>query len=213
MAFFEAVLDESQGGNPKHLDALLGRAKILEKTKRYDDCLATLSEITVLYPNFQPALVEKGKIHIQNGEWDAAIENVVAVSMKDRSNVEALRIYCFYLLARESDQEMLMEKFDELVNALKNSEGRNSDLIFNISKMFARFCGRKAEVLARTLQILDMAIVLQPENAMYLSEVGFQKSLKGDYDGAYQAYQKAAQYDETFLLPLYGMIYCRIKQE
>jgi len=63
--------------------------------------------------------------------------------MKDRNNVEALRIYCFYLLAREYDQEMLMEKFDELVNALKNGEGRNSDIIFNISKMFARFCGRK----------------------------------------------------------------------
>lgn len=52
MNFFEMVLDENQGGNPKNLEALLGRAKILEKTKRYDECLATLSEITVIYPNF-----------------------------------------------------------------------------------------------------------------------------------------------------------------
>jgi len=52
MAFFDAVLNENNGGNHKHLEALLGRAKILEKTKRYDDCLGTLSEITVLYPNF-----------------------------------------------------------------------------------------------------------------------------------------------------------------
>lgn len=58
-----------------------------------------------------------------------------------------------------------MEKFDELTNAIRNAEGKNSDIIYNISKMFARFCGRKAEVLNRTLQILDMAIVLQPENA------------------------------------------------
>ena len=61
--------------------------------------------------------------------------------------------------------------------------------------------------------MLDMAIVLQPENAAYLTEVGFQKSLMGEYEAAYQAYQKAAQYDETFLLPLYGMIYCRTKQD
>lgn len=53
-----------------------------------------------------------------------------------------------------------MEKFDELTNAIRNAEGKNSDIIYNISKMFARFCGRKAEVLNRTLQILDMAIVL-----------------------------------------------------
>jgi len=57
-------------------------------------------------------LIEKGKIHIQNGEWDAAMENVSAVIIKDRNNVEALRIYCFYLLAREYDQELLEEKFD-----------------------------------------------------------------------------------------------------
>ena len=106
MAFFEACLNEENGGNSKQLEALLGRAK------RYDECLGTLSEVTVMYPNFQPALIEKGKIHIQNGEWDAAMENVSAVIIKDRNNVEALRIYCFYLLAREYDQELLEEKFD-----------------------------------------------------------------------------------------------------
>jgi len=93
---------------------LLGRAKILEKTKRYDESLATLSEISVVYPNFLPVHIEKGKIHIQNGEWDAAMESVSLVIMKDRQNVEALRIYSFYLLARDYDHEMLMEKFGEL---------------------------------------------------------------------------------------------------
>ena len=51
--------------------------------------------------------------------------------------------------------------------------------------MFARFCGRKAEVLVRTLQFLDMAIVLQPENATYQTEAGYQRSLKGEYEQAY----------------------------
>lgn len=81
--------------------------------------------------------------------------------------MEALRIYCFYLLARDYDQELLNEKFDELQNALRQSEGRNSDLIYNISRVFARFCGRKQEVLQKTLTLLEMAIVLQPENAGY----------------------------------------------
>ncbi len=58
-----------------------------------------------------------------------------------------------------------------------------------------------------------MAIVLQPENASYQAEQGYQRSLKGEYEVAYQAYQRATQYDENYLQPLYGMIYCRIKQE
>ena len=101
------------------------------------------------------------------------MECISAVIIKDRSNVEALRIYCFYLLARDYDAEMLMEKFDELQNALRQSEGRNADYIFNVSRVFARFCGRKANVLVRTLQLLDMAIVLQPENAAYSTEIGY----------------------------------------
>ena len=79
------------------------------------------------------------------------MECISQVIVKDRANVEALRIYCFFLLAREYDQEMLNEKFEELQNALRQSEGRNSDLIFNISRVFARFCGRKPEVLQTTL--------------------------------------------------------------
>lgn len=120
------------------------------------------------------------------------MESVSLVLMKDRQNVEALRIYAFYLLARDYDHEMLMEKFGELQQALRSTEGRNSDLIFNISRLFARFCGRKGEVLAKTLQFLDMAIVLQPENASYQTEAGYQRSLKGEYEQAYMAYQRAA---------------------
>ena len=110
-----------------------------------------MSEITVLFPTFQPAFIEKGKMHIQNGEWDAAVENITAVMVKDKQNVEALRIYNFFLLARENDLEMLMEKFDELQAALRNREGRNGDLMYNISRLFARFCGRRKAVIDRTL--------------------------------------------------------------
>ena len=35
----------------------------------------------------------------------------------------------------------------------------------------------------------------------------------GDYSGAYTTYQKASQLDETNTTPLFGMIYCRIKQD
>ena len=34
-----------------------------------------------------------------------------------------------------------------------------------------------------------------------------------DYNGANQVYQQAAALDENYLQPLYGMIYCHLKQE
>lgn len=99
----------------------------------------------------------------------------------DRQNVEALRIYVFYLMVRENDWDLVMEKLNELVNQLKATEGKNADLFFNISRLFARYCGRNEQMLTRTLQILDVAIMLSPENADYHAEVGHQKSLLGDY--------------------------------
>ena len=63
--------------------------------------------------------VEKAKVHISNGEWDQALEALTSVLSKDKSNVEALRIYTYYLLSRENDMELVTEKMDELMLALQ----------------------------------------------------------------------------------------------
>lgn len=88
-------------------------------------------------------MIEKGKCHILSGEWDQAVEAITAVIVTDRQNTEALRIYIFYLLARENDPELFNEKLDELLAAIRLTEQRNSDLIYNISRLFARYSCRK----------------------------------------------------------------------
>jgi hypothetical protein len=50
-------------------------------------------------------------------------------------------------------------------------EPRNSELFYNMSRLFSRYCGRREEILEKTLKMLDEAIVLQPENADYHSEI------------------------------------------
>ena len=39
------------------------------------------------------------------------------------------------------------KKLGELINAMKTIEGENSDLFYNMSRMFARYCGRREAVL------------------------------------------------------------------
>ena len=55
---------------------MLGRAKVFEKSKKYDIALEILSEIGVSYKSFNPAFIEKSKIHIFNGDWDQALETI-----------------------------------------------------------------------------------------------------------------------------------------
>lgn len=76
MQFFEQVLNEEEGGNHRFLEAMLGRAKLFEKMKKYDIALEILSEVGVSFQYFNPALIEKSKIHIFNGDWDQAMETI-----------------------------------------------------------------------------------------------------------------------------------------
>jgi len=96
---------------------------------------------------------------------------------------------------------------------MKFNEPRNSELFYNMARLFARYCGRREAVLEKTQKMLDEAIQLSPEDADYHSEIAFQKCMVNDFTEAYQIYQKASQLDETNQTPLYGMIYCKIKQD
>lgn len=170
------------------MEALLGKAKVFEKGKKYENSLEVLSEVTVCYPGFQPAIIEKAKIHIFNGDWDQAFEAITTVLAKDRTNVEALRLFVFYLLSRENDIEATLEKFDQLKDSMERNEGKNADLFYNISRLFARYCGRREVYLKKTTELLEVALSLQPENAFFHTEMGTQKAMLLQYSEAYNIF-------------------------
>jgi hypothetical protein len=84
-------------------------------------------------------------------------------------------------MARETDDELIVSKIDELIIALRKNESKNADMFYNISRLFARYCGRKASVLKKTQILMDYASTIQPDNATFMSEIGFQRALLGDY--------------------------------
>ena len=155
MQFFDFTVDANEENNKKSLEALLGKVKLFEKVKKYDNALQILSEACVCFPHFAPAMIEKAKLHIANNEWDQASDAIQQVMQIDRTNIEGLRIYVFYLMARDGDWELVEEKMNELLNSMRMSEGKNADLYYNISRLFARYCGRNTMMLHKTLQILD----------------------------------------------------------
>lgn len=96
---FDSVLNEEQGGNGKHLDGLLGRAAYFEKTKNYGVAIEIMTEVTIAYRDFMPASNIKARLHIINAEWDNVQETIQKVIMYEPTNIEAIRVYIFYLLS------------------------------------------------------------------------------------------------------------------
>ncbi len=154
---------------------MLGRAKVYEKQKKYDIALEILSEVIVSFQSFNSAFIEKSKIHILNGDWDQALDSIQKVMFEERQNIEALRIHIFYLLSRETDLDQVVEKMGTLQEAMKSQEPKNAELYYNLARLFARFCGRKQIILKKTMEMLDIAISLNPENSNFHAEVGYQK--------------------------------------
>lgn len=54
-------------------------------------------------------------------------------------------------MTRENNLEYVQEKLSELLVSMKQSEGKNAELYYNISRLFARYCGREPTILKRTL--------------------------------------------------------------
>lgn len=212
LQIFDSVLNEEEGGNVKHLDALLGRAAYYEKIKKYNVAIEIVTEVTIAYKEFTPANIIKAKLHIISAEWELVLETVQKVLYYEETNIEALRIYIFYLLSRERDDDTLMEKLEELTRGFDEHESRNAEAYYSYSKLFARICSRNSEVLKKSLEFIEKACALRPENCKFTSELAYQRCLVEDYNDGFLTYQKAATYDESNMEPLYGMIYCRIQQ-
>jgi len=73
---FDSVLNEENGGQHKHLDALLGRASYYEKKKQYPVAIEIMTEIQINYKDFTPANNIKARLLIINAEWDQVLETI-----------------------------------------------------------------------------------------------------------------------------------------
>ena len=195
----------------KNLDVQLGRAKFFEKAKKFGDALNILNECTALFPNIIPPLSEKAKLLILMSDWDQSHDTIQKIFSLEKLNIEALRIWTFLLLAREGNYKVAKEKIRDLMRSFDVNEPKNPDLYFKCSQLFSRVAGGNTSIIQLTIDMLKRCQAMSPLNPTYITELGYQHTLLGEFTTAFQVYQKAAEYDDGSE-PLYGMIFCRIKQ-
>ncbi len=187
-------------------------AKTLELAKKLKDALNVLNDTVALYKEFLPALIEKAKLLIHLNEWEQVTDTVQRVKANELSQVSCARIQVFQLLAREGTRQQAAEEMREMMRLFDKQEPKNPELYYKCSQLFARVSGGNELVLQKTMDMLKRAITLNPTSSAFLAEQAYQLTMTHEYVQAFQTYQKAAELDETNIEPLYGMIYCRLKQ-
>ena len=211
--WFDEVLDADEGEG--HLEALMGRVKVMERSGQVAAALDALNQVAVTHPSFTPAVAEKAKMQMRTGDWEAALETTAGLLERDDRNIDALRLHAFYLLTVQGNSHRARGKMSELMDALDALEGRNAGLFVSCARDVSRVAGGDGNVLSVCGQMLHRARSIEPEDVVAMNEAAYQRQLAGDYAGAIGLYREAARVDERDgtlddLTSLYGTIHCQL---
>ena len=131
-------------------------------SKKFTVTIETLNEIVIVFPEFTPAISEKARLLMVIADWDQCLETVQKVLAQDERNMQALKIYVFYLLAREGNLEEGIEKLKFFLQTLEKAEPQNADQFFKSGQLFSRVSGRDPDVLKIALAMIERAHKLNP---------------------------------------------------
>eukprot|EP00931_Biecheleriopsis_adriatica_P087453 TRINITY_DN61918_c0_g1_i1.p1 TRINITY_DN61918_c0_g1~~TRINITY_DN61918_c0_g1_i1.p1 ORF type:complete len:1362 (+),score=379.50 TRINITY_DN61918_c0_g1_i1:247-4086(+) len=208
--FFDA--GSGTGSELDNLDALMGKAKVLEGKRQWAQALDALNKVIVMHSWFLPALIEKAKTLMMTADWDQALESASRLQQQEPNNIEALRLNVLFFLSRESRCDAAAEKLQELVSALQQLEPKNHELTMSCAQLFSRLAGRHKAILSITSAMMKRVTEAAPDQAKFLTELGYQQMLQGDLQKAEQTFHAAVAKDETDVRALYGIINCRVQE-
>lgn len=204
------MFKKAREANRNDVDAVLGLAQYYEHFKDLDSAIDELNQCVVDFSWFATALSEKARILLSRGDWDQAIDAANRSLTLAPNNIEALRFTVLHMLAKGSRPSDTSKRLSELVEVLFEEEPRNAHLCYQTSTLFARFSFRSGPILNICQQLLKKAMDLEPANAEYMTEIGYQQLLQGNIDEANRAFKAATTLDEANMQALYGTIKCQI---
>ena len=201
---FDAVLD--QHASAGDVDAMLGRAEVFKIQGRMDEVPDLLDQIATAHPWFFPATLEKAKVLLGLGDWDAMMGAATRVLEVDPQNIGAERLVILHLLAREGKHEEAAARIEALAATLSQNEPKNAGLSMSLSRIFARLAGKNLGVLRATVALMECARAIEPSDASIMNELAYQQMLVGDLGAARDLYNEASAMDDLNVDTLYGGI-------
>jgi len=235
LGMFERALQLT--GDQKDIGALLGRSKYYERSaksdataaavslsgsnaaaassrKKWDRVLDDLNQVIVAYPNFMPAILEKARVLMLQGQWDESLLQAQRVLKRDPKDVSALRLAVLFHLTRESlggkGGAAIANKLNELMEAIEYNEPNNHALMYDVAQLVCRLANRNKNILRLTLVLIERACRMEPQSSAYLTEQGYQLMLLDDLSQASLCFQEASKLDEGNIAPLAGLIKTKI---
>lgn len=128
--YFEEAIANG-GENPKSsVSAMFGKMQFLLSQNKAAAALELCDTVLGLFPDFHPALVEKGKIHAALSQWDAAIDVAQRTLDIDTHCVASRQLIVLHKLCRCGNYEDAAGVIGDLIVALDAAEPKNHRAFF-----------------------------------------------------------------------------------
>ncbi|XP_068085087.1 tetratricopeptide repeat protein 21B-like [Anabrus simplex] len=210
MQYFDLAIE--QGNGKKNTEAIFGKVRYCELQNDYEGAINLLNQLVVRYPSYTAPLIEKMKNQLALLDWDLAIETANRILSLDAHCLEALKAKVLTTLCRDGNYEEASLGIRRFLSEMEKIEPKNADLFLETAQLFSRVCGRNAAVLAETYKFAEKAAQLDPTNAEFMTELGYQCLLQGRVKDATKFYRSATKVDDSSIAALSGLTLCQLTE-
>ncbi|EDS36206.1 tetratricopeptide repeat domain 21B [Culex quinquefasciatus] len=204
---FEKALEQG-----KQFDANIGQVRYHQLNNDYETAISVLNRLSVRYPELNIPLVEKMKCNLSNWNWDNAVETATRILNLEPTNLEALQLKILILIAKDGNFTGSVSALQYLFKAMEKIEPANGDLFMRTGQLFSRICGRNPAILAEAYLFAEKAHKLNPSNAEFLTELGYQTALQKKYKEATKLFKTASKIDDSSMYALCGLTLCQMME-
>ncbi|XP_075412150.1 tetratricopeptide repeat protein 21A [Tenrec ecaudatus] len=189
---------------------VMGKATYLLLQQNYSGALEVVSQLTVAFPGFLPALVLKMKLFLAKQDWEQTIETAQRILEKDETNIDACQILAVHELAREGDMTKAVEHVRSLMKALEMREPQNPSLHLQKILVVSRLCRRQQPILRLVCSFIERTFVATPSHGHVATELGYLFILQDQLKEATLWYSEAMKLDGNNIAALTGIIWCQL---
>ncbi|XP_053697755.1 tetratricopeptide repeat protein 21B-like [Sabethes cyaneus] len=207
LEFFNKALEHG-----KQMDACIGQIRYHQLNNDCEAAMSILNRLSVRYPDLTIILAEKSRCFLSSWNYDSAAETSMRILNVEPTNIEALKVKIMILIVKEGNYAASTSIFQYLFKTMEKTEPANGEIFMQTGKLFSRVCGRNKSILSETYQFVEKAHKIDPNNAEFITELGFQCIMRKKFKDASKWFKTASKIDDTSLNALCGLTLCQITE-
>lgn len=205
---FEKVLQS----NVQNLNASLGLAESYLQESNTDGALSVLNKAIVRFPANNLPLIQKMRTLFSIQDWEQTIETMNRVILTDSNNLEAVQTNILILICRDANYDEAVQCIKKFCEILEIVEPKNGKLYIENAALFSKCCGRNINILTETYKMVENAVQINPKNAEYFNELGYQCLLQEKTKEAAKLFKQATKISDASVNALIGLTHCEYIQ-